>query len=467
MNKSKTTDKSRRAFLSDCGKMTAIGAMSSVLNMTMTNKILAARTSGSITDYKGLVCVFLNGGADTFQMLQPGIEGYAAYTERRQHFALNRANQHRIVDGNNKDYHLHQNMPEIADMFAAGDVSFVANVGTLVEPMTRSEYINKTKRRPNGVSSHFDQTIQWQTSISNQKGVSVGWVGRMADIINDAANNNGTVSMNLSPSGPNTLQQGANVAPLTLQGGANAMELYESDSNVRAVMDSQLEANYSSLLKQHYNHIKKGTIEQNQAIQDLERSTVINTVFPDSHLGNQLLQVAKYVKIHGVLGLNRQTFFVSVGGWDMHTGLNSRLPGKLEDVAKSLKAFNSAMKEIGHHEDVVTYTASDFGRTLGSNGSGNDHAWGSNQMVMGGPVRGGFVRGNYPDHTKGTETDLGERGKQLPQISVDEFHASLARWFGVTNDSEMEEIIPNIRNFYAAGNQTGNQYYAIPWLFKV
>lgn len=463
MNKSQITDKTRRAFLSDCGKMTAIGAMSSILNMTMTNKILAARAPGSITDYKALVCVFLNGGCDSFQMLMPGVNAFDSYTERRKHLAVRQEDQHLIKDHrkSGSDYHVHQSMPEVANMFENRDLSLIANIGTLVEPLTKTEFINKSKKVPLGIASHFDQTLQWQTSIPDERGGSVGWFGRMADVINDAANNNGTVSMSLSPSGSNTLQQGRETTSVNLEGGANAMELYAESPVVNSAVDSQLEGDYKNLLQQHYNHVRRSAIDQNQALQELERETRLDTIFPDTALGGQLLQVAKYIKVHGILGLNRQTFFVNKGGWDMHTGLNSRIGGQLGELSGALNAFNSAMKEIGYHDKVVTYTASDFGRTLTGNGSGTDHAWGSNQIVMGGPIKGGRVLGRYPNLSEGSSTDLNTRGTQMPVVSVDHLHASLAKWFGVNNDSEMEAILPNIRNFYSA-NETR---FALPALF--
>ena len=450
MKKSQPNLKNRRAFLSDCGKMTAVGAMSSVLNLSMTNKVLAARSPGSITDYKGLVCVYLAGGMDSFQMLMPGIKDFPTYTARRRNLALSRGAQHHIVDhrDSDRDNHVHRDMPEVRDMFNDRDLAFLSNVGTLVEPMTREQFANETRERPFGLASHNDQMAQWQTSIPNERGGVQGWFGRMADIISDAANNNATVSMNLSPGGTNILQQGADTSLANVRGGANALERYAGLARIRNSMNSQLEHNYSSLIQRHYNAVKKDAIDQNQALQDLERNAVINTVFPNTGLGQQLRLVAKYIKVHGVLGLNRQTFYVESGGWDMHQDIRG-IGARFREISQCLDAFNRAMKEIGEHDNVVTYTASDFGRSLVGNGNGTDHAWGGNQIVMGGPVKGQRVLGAYPDLSANSSTNLNTRGRQLPTTSIDAYHATLALWFGVNNDSELEEIFPNIRNFYS------------------
>lgn len=455
MNKNNYKKHSRRKFIADCGKMTGIGAMSSILNMTMTNKILAAQAPGSITDYKAMVCVFLSGGADSFQMLMPGVSGFPGYTAARQHLALPMNEQIQIFDyQTGADYHLHRTMTAAAQMFNDRDLTFVANVGTLVEPMNKQQFLANSRKRPFGIASHFDQASQWQTSISDEKGGGIGWFGRIRDVINDAANNNSTINMNMSPGGGNVLQQGRSSGVFNLQGGADAMELHDQDVHIKSAINSQLEQEYSSLLQNHYNHIKKDTIEQNQALFELEQNTVINTNFPNTDLGRQMLQIAKYIKVHGVLGLNRQTFFAKFGGWDAHSGMNNSMNRKLPVLFAALSAFNTAMKEIGYHDKVVTYTASDFGRGLAGNGSGTQHGWGGNNVIMGGPINGGRMlgKGGYPDLTLGSSTDVNGRGRQLPTTSVDEFNAGLAKWFGVNNDSEMETILPNIRNFYSAGD---------------
>ena len=448
----------RREFLSSCGKMTGIGLMSSAINLTMASKLLAARPSGSINDYKGLVCVFLGGGCDSYNMLAPGVAGFGDYTATRGQVAIAQNEMHRIVDQSaSQDYHLNGNMNGVRDMFESGDLSFVSNVGTLVEPLTLETFRNGGKR-PLGLSSHFDQRIQWQNSLPNTRGGSLagtGWVGRMSEVLNDAANNNASVNANIVLGGNSLLQTSRSGAPLSLNGGAQEFDLYNNNNNVnvRSAIDNDLDTQYSSIIQNHYNHIRDEAIEQNNNLIDIQNNTRINTRFPNTGLGNQLRLVAIYIKAHGVDGLNanRQTFLVGQGGYDMHRGVTTRLAGRLRELSDALNAFNSAMHEIGLHDQVVTYTASDFGRVLTANRTGTNHGWGGNHIVMGGAVDGGRVLGRYPSLALGSDVDIGN-GRLMPTTSVDELHSSLAYWFGVDNNSEMETILPNIRNFWQRTN---------------
>jgi len=459
-------DVSRRQFLGDCGKMTGIGAMASILNLSLTGKVLAARASGSITDYKGLVCIFLGGGNDSFNMLTPGVADYANYTQYRGVVARPALESFNVVDqSNGLDYHVHSSMANTRNMFTAGDLSYVANVGTLHEPMTMHEYRTGAKKRPFGTFSHYDQRRQWQNSLPREKGGAIagtGWVGRMSEVLNDAANNNAIVNANMSPGGRNILQTSRTQSPLPLVGGANPLDHYLENVDVKTAMDADLEHLYSGVLHNHYNHMRKEAVLNNNDLVSVEENTVINTPFPTSNIGNQLLRVLKYISAQGPdqLGANRQTFYVNFGGFDMHRGVTVRLAPKLEVLNDALHAFNEGLKEIGYHDRVVTYTASDFGRSLAPNTTGTDHGWGGNQIIMGGPVNGGRVFGTYPEMARGGSTDIG-RGRQLPTTSIDELHASIAYWFGVNNDNEMETILPNIRNFWAAGAAE----QAIPELF--
>lgn len=275
----------------------------------------------------------------------------------------------------------------------------------------------------------------------------------MIDILNDAANNNATTSVSLAPYGANTYQVGQVTAPFNTRGGVDSLDLYNTDSLVKLGIDATLETQYASVLQAHHNYIRADALAQSEILEQIEQNTVINTVFPESSLGQQLLQVAKYIKAHGIDGLNanRQTFFAGQTGFDTHGGGIDAHNNLMTTLNDALVAFNTALKEIGYHDRVVTYTASDFGRSLTPNNVGSDHGWGGNQIVMGGPVQGGKVFGTYPDIALNTTTDVG-RGRQLPTTSVDELHASLAYWFGVENNSEMETVVPNIRNFWTSSS---------------
>ena len=457
----------RRRFLADCGKMTGIGAMSSLLSLQMTNKLFAQRTAGSITDYKALVCVFLFGGNDSYNLLTPAGDQYSEYAETRGILSIPETDLLSITDATiSRDFGLSPIVTDLQTMYNEGDLSFVSNVGSLVEPTTIEQFRNKSTALPYGLFSHNDQVQQWQVSYSTDKTSDVagtGWAGRILDIINDAANNNATTSVNLSPYGANITQVGKSIAPFVTKGGADALDLYTSDTLIKDGIDATLESQYNSILQAHHNYVREQAMEESFALEEIEKNTVINTVFPESSLGQQLLQVAKYIKANnGTNGpiAKRQSFFVGQTGYDTHGGGLDVHYNLMTTLNAALSAFNAALKEIGFHDEVVTYTASDFGRTFTPNSAGTDHGWGGNQMVMGGPVSGGRVFGSYPDIALNTSTDVG-KGRQLPTTSVDELHASLAYWYGVENNSEMEEVVPNIRNYW----NSSETEYPIPGLF--
>lgn len=447
-----TNSKNRRQFLKDCGKMSGIGLTASALNLSLVNKVLAAESADSLPGYRGLVCVFLSGGNDSYNMLAPGNAGFSDYTSTRGQIALSQSSMFNITDEGGDDYHLNGAMSGVRDMFEGGDLSFVANIGTLVERLSIADFGQGQK--PLGLYSHFDQAAQWQNSLPNVRGGTIagtGWIGRMTEILNDSINNGATMNTNFTMSSGGLLLRSRSAPPIPVVGGANALEIYENVDRIRNVINDDLETQYGTVLQNHYNHVREQTIEQVNELARLERETTLSTSFPNTSLGQQLRQVAVYIKVHGAMAAKRQTFLVKQGGYDMHKGVTTRLSGNLKELSDALTAFNNAMKEIGCHNDVTTYTASDFGRTLSSNGTGTDHGWGGNHIVMGGAINGGQVFGDYPSVAIGSNIDLG-RGRVLPTTSVDELSASLAYWFGVDNDGMMETVLPNIRNFKGRTN---------------
>jgi len=337
-------------------------------------------------------------------------------------------------------------MSEIKTMFDQQDLAFVATIGTLVRPTTLTDF-NRKNAIPRGLFSHFEQQVSWQTSIPQALG-RTGWIGRMSEMLMDPVANSHKVSMNISMEGVNRLQAGAMSAPYTYSNLSKRVHSYAYDRHTKASMNRTLLEDYNGVLKNHFNYTKNHIIEQSEMYASALSGASIRTEFPDTSLGKQLKQVALTIAKRGKLGANRQTFFVQLGRFDTHMDLHKMQNLNLPQVSQALFAFNSAMKELGLHDDVVTYTASDFGRTMVGNGSGTDHGWGGNQMIMGGAVKGGRIFGDYPeDLSLGTALDTGS-GRQLPTTSADQLHAELAQWFGVNNGTDMEEILPNIREFW-------------------
>ena len=330
-------------------------------------------------------------------------------------------------------------------------MAFLSNVGTLVEPMTLQQY-NGTARcgRPLGLFSHSDQAMHWQTSIPDRRNAS-GWAGRMADILGDV-NLNPNIAMNISLDGSNTFQSGDITAHYTItENGSRGLRGYGGQSledQVRTwAVDSMLAMNYQHLFEQTFASRMRGAIDAH-----LEFSAAIDalpplqTVFSDTRLSQEFRMIAQTIQARQTLGMCRQTFFVGFGGWDHHDDVLVNQENMLPVVSAALSEFNSAMIELTVENDVTTFTASDFGRTLTSNGRGSDHAWGGNHIIMGGAVNGGDIFGSYPDLYEGSSLDTG-RGRLIPTTSTDEYFAELAMWYGVPR-TDLELVLPNVTRFW-------------------
>ncbi|MEM9052798.1 MAG: DUF1501 domain-containing protein, partial [Bacteroidota bacterium] len=293
---------------------------------------------------------------------------------------------------------------------------------------------------------------QWQTSIPQTRS-SKGWGGRMADIL-QAGNSNQNISMNISLSGTNVFQVGNTATEYAIRsaaGGSVGINVYEGTSSFDLVLKNGAE----SLLAQQYQDIFKSTftdkINDSQSNHEefsaaMATAPTLSTNFSNNPMSQDMELIAKTIAIRDTLNVSRQTFFINYGGWDHHDGVLQNQMAMLSVVSKAMAEFQEAMEELGIADCVTTFTTSDFGRTLTSNGNGSDHAWGGNVMVMGGSVNGGQIYGTYPSLAIGGDDDIGG-AILLPTISTDEYFAELSRWFGVQN-GDMSYVLPNIENFY-------------------
>ncbi|MEM8867036.1 MAG: DUF1501 domain-containing protein [Verrucomicrobiota bacterium] len=451
---------SRRKFLGEaaCAAVTATPLISTLLNLSMTNAMAATSIpSTSITDYKALVCILLAGGNDSFNMLVPrGNSEYNEYQTVRSSLSLAQNSLH-ALNGTfgGKSLGLHAGMPELASLFNSGDAAFLANVGTLVEPTTLANYNNGTVRLPLGLFSHSDQIMHWQTSVPDSRSAR-GWGGRVADILN-SVNTNARISMNISLAGTNTFQSGnETVSYEILPTGNGAVQpdfMSEEPSAYSAIartgVRSLIDAQYQNLFQETFARTNASAIDASGEFATAISGQTLTTTFSASQLSQAMQMVARTIAARDTLGMRRQTFFVLMGGYDHHDELINNHAAMLPVVSRALAEFNAAMKELNVHNNVTTFTASDFARTLTSNGRGSDHGWGGNQIVMGGAVNGGLVYGNYPDLGLGNSLDTG-RGRLIPTLSTDEYFAELAQWFGVSN-SCLGDLFPNLNRFYNIG----------------
>ncbi|WP_253156701.1 DUF1501 domain-containing protein [Stieleria tagensis] len=479
---------SRRALLKaagSCGMMTNTSLMATLLNLQATKSMMAAETNP--TGYKAIVCLFLSGGNDSYNMLIPN-EGdatsgeYGHYHTIRGGFddgvnndgglAIQQSALLPIAGPDSRNFGLHPGLAAqegadpmadpsttgIAGLYNDGKLGFVANIGSLVERTTRETY-NARTGLPIGLFSHADLQRHWQTGFPQSRSQITGWGGRMADLLL-STNQNPSVSMNISLGGMNLFQTGSDVVPYAIgSGGATVVQGYSADLSTSSrqdrmytrAMDNILDQTYSDLLAKSFAESTRNSTDAALSFNDATETIALTTAFADESPSRHLEMIAKVIGARTQLNQTRQIFFVNLGGWDNHTDLLTAHETNLPRVSRALKSFYDATVELGVENDVTLFTASDFARTLGSNGQGSDHAWGGNQIVMGGAVSGGQIYGDFPaELTAANPLNLG-RGRLIPTTSVDELAAELSLWFGVGNNQDLETILPNIRNFYATG----------------
>lgn len=469
---------SRRSFLgqASCAALGSTAFFNTALNLGAINT-LAARPHiiGGAGDYKAMVCILLAGGCDTHNVLiSTESSQYQAYQTTRADLALENVggnpNQYLDLTVNNQPYTtngqtfgVHAGMPQVAQMFDDGDLCFLANVGTLIEPIAdKSDYDSGTKKIPLGLYSHSDQIMQWQTSVPQSRS-AVGVGGRMADILHDM-NSIPEISMNISLAGKNRFQSGNQYNEYSISRNANADNVgydgfpswysqrgLQNDIKNGAI-DSLAEQQYANIFQQTYGSLATQTSESIEVMRAaLSNVTPIPTTFSDTNISKELEKIAELISVRQYLGASRQIFFVTYGGWDHHDNVLGSQQAMLPILDDALSSFNYAMKDLNVHDQVVTFTISDFGRTLTSNGNGSDHAWAGNQIVMGGPVAGGEVHGQYPTLDLSNPLNLNNRGRFIPTTAVDELYAELALWFGAS-PNDLDYILPNLCNFYNSSN---------------
>ena len=405
------------------------------------------------TDYKALVCVFLFGGNDSFNMLVPNTTAeYNAYAASRQNMAILQQDLLPITPASSAgpDFGLHPAMAATQQMFLDGNAAFVTNVGPLVEPTTKDQYYQGSVILPPQLFSHNDQQDQW-TSLRGNLPSKTGWAGRMADLIRDGvagqqmATNASLFGTNLFQSADETVAyvMGPN-GPLQFQG----MSSNPDDPRYAAfeAFNKVVDASYDSIYERGYAAVQRRAIDAADLVTEaIQGVGDLNTVFPASQLGTQLETVAKIIAARDALSMQRQIFFVATGGFDSHDDQVQNQPGLLGGISDAIAAFHAATQELQVDQMVTTFTQSDFGRTLTSNGDGTDHAWGGNQLVVGGAVNGGDLYGSYPVLEIDGVEDVGG-GRMIPSTSADQYAATLARWFGIP-EVDLNVVAPNLGNF--------------------
>lgn len=420
----------------------------------------ALAQSPQAADYRALVCVFLNGGNDSDNMIVPLDEEFAAYHKTRgaSGLALAKESLLPVAPARGRRFGFHPNMPELQTLFGQGKLAVLCNAGTLVEPLTRATYRDGRAEQPLQLFSHTDQLNLWQTGVASSA-TRIGWGGRAADRV-AALNGAATFPQSLSIAGSSLFLAGnvtrqfavsesnaplANLLPLSMSGPAGEVSVR------RAAFDE------IRLLGQEEDklvHAAANTRTSALQTRDVLASVTpkVATPFPNTPLGRQLLQVARFISLREKFGMRRQIFFCQLNGFDTHSrqrGMESH-DGLLLQVSQALKAFYDATVEFGIADKVTSFTLSEFGRTFQPAGSGSgvgtDHGWGGHQLILGGAVRGGDFYGANPVLALGGPDDADDRGRWIPTTSVEQYAATLAAWYGVAA-SDLRAVFPLLGRF--------------------
>ena len=444
--------KTRRDFLFGAGALTTGGLASRLVPLSALGLAAQAQAQAA-SDYKALVCVFLYGGWDGNSLVVPNDSaGYAQYSSVRPAASGVNLTQAEILPvqpaSSPSPFGLHPQLIDIYPLFAQKKLAILANVGPLNEPTTKSNYLAK---RPENLFSHSDQQNQWQSSVSLGPTRS-GWGGRIAD---QMAGMSGALPVITSFAGTSLFTAGNGSSALALPPtGGLALQGFNGSAaaNARlAALNSILAADRDNTYVRVAGDISAQAISLSGLVNPILSSTTsaIAPLFAgqNSTVAQQLLAVAKLIEARGQVGARRQVFFVSLGGFDTHGTELNVLDTLLGQLSPALRSFYDATLQLGVANNVTTFTLSDFGRTLQPNSNaGTDHAWGNHHFILGGAVRGGDLYGRFPTLARAGPDDADTAGRWIPTTSVEQYGATLARWFGVSEPA-IAQVFPNLARF--------------------
>lgn len=437
----------RRSFLQHAGALAGTAALGQL-------SVFAAHAA-SANDYKALVCIFLYGGNDTNNMIVPlDTAGYANYARTRSYLALPQSQLLPMaVASGAPQYGLHPALPGLQSLWGSGNLAVVANVGTLVQPLTKTQYLSTTTAKPENLFSHIDQQHQWQASISTSSSNS-GWGGRLSDQLAEL-NINSSVPPMISTGGNNLFVTGAAsqalVIPTSGSFGLQGFSNSSADVARRSALELLLNVDQTVDLTQAAQAVMSGALTSSAILNPIlittDATLAARFTGLTSNFAQQLLAIAKVIEARSALGASRQVFLATLGSFDTHTDQLNNQQALLSQLDAGLTAFHGAMADIGAGKAVTSFTLSDFSRNfLPNTGGGTDHAWGSHPLVIGDAVKGGSIYGTMPTLELSGPDDASNLGRWIPTIAVDQFAATLAMWFGA-DATALAAVLPNLKAF--------------------
>ncbi|NRF67918.1 DUF1501 domain-containing protein [Aquincola sp. S2] len=410
--------------------------------------VLAQTTGGS--GYRALVCLFMFGGNDANNLLVPTDDTrYGQYQRARPNLALSRNALVPLAPGGTPNgYGLHPAMAPMKPLFDAGQAALVANVGPLMAPTTKQQMQSRSVPLPINLYSHSDQQAAWQSALVDAPARN-GWGGRLLErLVASGTQNRGYCAVSVA--GGNLWETGdRGLSPYRVSSSGDfGFDFYDPAGTdaLSVAINGVLGEARSDPFEQTWLNLMGRSIENQRVLSGALDAAALTTTFPNTGLGRQLQMAARLIGARGALGLSRQCFFASIGGFDTHGDDQLQRQNELlGEIAGAVAAFHAATVELGVAREVTLFTGSDFGRTFASNGAGSDHGWGAHQWAVGGAVRGGRIVGRFQELAIGGPDDVGQ-GVWIPSVALDQLGGELARWFGA-DTALIDEVFPRLRYF--------------------
>ena len=444
------------------------------LSFAGTTGLLSALTARSanaidVSGYKALVCIFFKGGMDGFDTILPvDMASYDAFKSTRSDLfarydsdnpnsSRNRENLLNLGASQRdktREFGLPPQMAELKQLYDDGNMAVIGNVGPLIEPTTRATFENNQVLTPKNLFSHNDQQSTWMSM--DIEGRNDGWGAQFARIAADADPSMNKAFSAITAASSDIFLRGKGISQFKTQaGGGSEVDILSKRWMLRSARNSDTARD---ILRRHFGSINANPLNILEAdlaqshkngretieiyLNAIQNGQPLATGFPNTNLGGQLQAIAEAISLRGSLGVSRQVFFASIGGFDTHDDQVNDLPAKHVEISQAIAAFQNAMSELGTLNDVTTFTATDFGRTMVTNGDGTDHGWGNHHFVVGGAVNGAQIIGDIPPHDLAEDAYTEDRGRLIPTTSVDEYAATLAQWFGL-NTTDLTTVLPN------------------------